>query len=141
MLEIEYKKKVFMGLMAQGWDVQFHEDSVSNFIPDVSMGGHGVDVWIEVKYEEHPPKKISDIKHWTRGQEKWLKDRGRSGCGFCYLLIGSGHEHMLFRWNTLNNIRKATWEDAAAWACVRAGTIPGIVKAIDDWLTTEADYG
>lgn len=111
MNEQEYKKLVMGILRAKGWKMQEHEDAYRNFIPDVSFGALGVDGWIEFKYTPHPHKTLGCIRHYTKGQENWLIERGLSGSGHCYLWIGGEHEHYILKWDVLRRARSMPWSD------------------------------
>lgn len=103
--ENEYKKSVRDGLRAVGFSVQFHEDKFSSFIPDISIAGLGADGWVEVKYAHKVPGCLGDIRHFTMGQERWLRERGLMGSGHCYLLLGTPTGHFLFPWTLFPDAR------------------------------------
>ena len=126
MLESEYKYKLLLGLAGRYWDVQAHEDSVSNFIPDISFAVGKIDGWIEVKYSDTPPKMLNSVGHWTRGQEKWLRERGSTGSGYCYMLYGTQEASYMFHWSTLKHIRLMKWFDAIKCAAATSEGAPSI---------------
>lgn len=107
--ELKYKHDLMEALQAYGYHVQAHEDSISNYIPDLSIAGNFVDAWVEVKYCRTPPKTLGTIKHYTKGQESWLIQRGRAGCSHCYLLVGTPKLHLLLPWFHLHKARDMPW--------------------------------
>jgi len=130
MNEIQYKRRVMAGLKAKGWHLQEHEDSLQSYIPDVSFGCSGVDGWIEFKYVKKFPTTLAHIDHWTRGQEDWLINRGRSGSGHCYLLLGTPDLHLVWRWQDLSRVRHIPFESAACLATISEGDIPGLCRRL-----------
>lgn len=112
MNELKYKHDVMDALRVRKVLTQLHEDRLSSFIPDLSICGHGSDGWLEVKYCETAPTHLHAIKHWTKGQEHWLIQRGTQGSGRCYLLVGCGEVHHLFSYNRLHKVRYLPWDVA-----------------------------
>lgn len=106
--EKHYKRDLVLRLVGLGWSVQEHEDKFCRYIPDLSFSASGKSGWIEVKYEKSPPKTLSAIKHFTKGQEQWLKLHGERGQGHCYLLVGSPGFHVVFHHSELGSVLRAT---------------------------------
>lgn len=129
MTELEYKRDIISLFKGRGWGVQSHEDMISNFIPDLSVGFGGVDGWVELKYTAKPPKSLDSIHHYTRGQQDWLIERGKRGSGHCYLLVGTAHYHYLWRWDVLLKVRRLPWAAAASEA-VCVGDIGEVIRAL-----------
>lgn len=135
--ETDYQKHFQIGLEAIGISSQAHEDSISNFIPDVSFSGHGIDGWVEVKYCKKPPKTLGSIKHWTKGQEAWLKEFGAKGNGHCYLLVGVPGWHYLFHYSHLAKARTAPFSTATGqMIAIKDDTIDGLCAKIYSQLST-----
>lgn len=131
--EADYQRSLQLHLEARGWRTQAHEDRFMNFIPDVSFAAHSMDGWVEVKYCKRRPATIGSIPHYTRGQEKWLRDFGATGSGHCYLLVGSPHEHLLLRWDLLKDARPMTWSDALKIGVTR-DSLTEMVAAMDSGI-------
>ena len=105
--ESEYQDAIVDGLEAKGWVIQVHSDENCRYIPDLSFSANGVGGWIEVKYCPKPPETLGHIRHYTKGQELWLRKHGERGTGHCYLLVGTPLEHLLLRWDSLKAARHA----------------------------------
>ncbi len=120
--EDEYVARVQIELEALGWKTQNQEHESARYVPDVSFSANGVDGWIEVKYVKTLPKSLSSIRHYSKGQEKWLIDFGKAGGGYCYVLLGSPGKHVLFKWHQLKEIRDIPLEEAI-----------GLHKWLMDW--------
>lgn len=110
--EDEYVLHVQVELEALGWKTQNQEHESARYVPDLSFAANGIDGWIEVKYAKVPPKTLGSIKHYTKGQEKWLADFGKAGGGHCYVLLGLPGKHVLFRWDRLKELRDMPLDDA-----------------------------
>lgn len=129
--ERNYKMHLCGALLTAGFTAQRHEDSVSRYIPDISFAGFGNDGWIEVKMLTAVPRKFN-IKHFTRGQESWLRERGNAGRGWCYLLVVTPVNQWLWRWDAFRKIRDLPWNTATRWAAEGFhGTDPRLVAG---WL-------
>lgn len=89
--EQDYKNEIVQYLEFYGLDVQRHEDKYETGIPDLSYGGHGVNGWIEVKWEI--------IKFRTK-QPLWLSKRAMTG-GHTFVLIGYRGAAKLIDWRKL----------------------------------------
>jgi len=139
MTELEYKHEVADLLRGLGWKTQQHEDSVQNFIPDLSFSAHRADGWIEIKYCEKIPKSLNAIKHYTHGQQDWLIQRGSKGSGHCYLWIGTPNAHFLWRWSSLAESRDLPWADAASRALVYED-VSGLCRAITEVVKRGGSY-
>jgi hypothetical protein len=136
MIESDYKRLITNALTAMGWDIQWHEDAFVKYIPDISFGAHGIDGWIEVKFKQDPPKRIGDIKHYTKGQEDWLRKRGAVGAGRCYVVLGTGVGHLALPHTSLSNARTATYIAAqslpgALWAPGPPEFVAGFCQQLD----------
>jgi len=129
MNELKYKHEIMSVLVGLGFDVQAHEDTISNFIPDLSFAYAGADGWLELKYLAALPKTLGSIPHYTYGQQKWLEDRGAHGSGNCFLLVGSPDASFLWRWEVLKWVRDMSWS-GAAYHAVAKDTAGGICRAI-----------
>jgi len=103
--EDEYQGAIVAGLEAKGWAIQVHSDENCRYIPDLSFSANGIGGWIEVKYCPQRPKTLGHIKHYTKGQELWLRMHGEKGTGHCYVLVGTPWEHFLVRWDALKLAR------------------------------------
>lgn len=103
----EYKSRVAAALEARGWAMQAVEDSQCRYIPDLAFSANGVGGWIEVKFCQSVPTNLDAIKHYTKGQEMFLRRHGEKGSGHCYLLVGIAHPetHVLVRWDALKEAR------------------------------------
>lgn len=128
--EYDYQRKLQAALEAIGWKTQSHRDMFSNYIPDLSFAGGGVDGWIEVKYLPGEPSCLNDIKHYTRGQELWLRDAGAKGSGHCYLLIGTSISHTLIRWDRLKDNRLTPFKVAKIKAILTAPSMDVLVNGM-----------
>lgn len=111
-LEDEFKARLIAAFSFEGVFTQEHEDKDSNFIPDLSFAGKGKDGWIEVKYCPETPAKLSSIRHYTRGQELWLRNAGMNGSGYCFLVVGTPDVHAAWRWQDLVLVRDMPFESA-----------------------------
>lgn len=103
--EGEYQDALVTALTAKGWMVQVHSDEQRRYVPDLSFSGNMTAGWIEVKYCGKRPETLGHIKHYTKGQELWLRGHGATGTGHCYLLVGTPQEHALIRWDALKEAR------------------------------------
>lgn len=117
--ELDYKRELVDRFRTRHWDVQEHEDKQSLFIPDLSLARGRIDAWIEVKYRRQLPPTLHSMKHWTAGQQLWLENRGRAGCGYCFLLLGVPGYHYLWRWSILATVRKVSIDFAAEYCDLR----------------------
>lgn len=139
MTELKYKHELMALMRGLRWKVQAHEDMIENFIPDLSFGAHRTDGWIEVKYVEKLPDSLGAIKHYTRGQQDWLINRGMYGSGHCYLLVGSPSQHFVWRWSGLRDARDMPWAAAAAMAMTE--DTPGdLIRALDHVVRAGRSY-
>lgn len=113
MNEAMYQDKLLTALHSRGWKTQVHDDKCCPFIPDLSFAAHGVDGWIEVKWLNKLPKTMGHIRHFTFGQEQWLKKVGMFGSGHCFLWIGSKDKHWIIKWQSLySHFRVIPFADA-----------------------------
>lgn len=117
-LEADYKISIGDCIAAIGWVPERHEDKVRNYIPDFSFAGDRIDGWIEAKYQRTEPTSLGAIAHYTRGQENWLRERGKHGSGNCYLLLGTPHANFLWRWDVLGKVRNLKFEDAVHYCYI-----------------------
>jgi hypothetical protein len=111
-LEADYVKKIKNCMLAIGWVPQDHQDKVWNFIPDLSFAGQRAEGWMEVKWANTDPVSLGALRHWTHGQEEWLRTRGRVGSGNCYLLLGTSKANYLWRWDVLDKVRGLPFDQA-----------------------------
>lgn len=130
--EAAYKTDFVEAMRYFGMAVQEHEDKQSNYIPDLSFANNGIDGWIEVKYCDKPPASLDVIRHWTAGQEHWLVERGRSGSGWCFLLVGTPQMHVLFRYGCLSSIREQPFAKALVSAWDKDYSYPVLVQRLAD---------
>ena len=76
---------------------------------DMYDSGHG---WIELKCQKAPKIRNADrpikIAHFTKGQEKWLRERGNMG-GYCFLLLELGDELLLYDHKAVHLKNSCTW--------------------------------
>lgn len=130
--EADYQNHLIDNLESLGWVMQVHDDKVRRFIPDLSFAANGVDGWIEVKWLKQIPKTIGHIDHFTRGQEDWLKIRGRSGSGHAYLWIGSAERHWVVHHSALGrDFRSIPFEQAMLLAKISAASLPGACSVMN----------
>jgi hypothetical protein len=134
MTENEYKRQFMLAMMPYGFEFQAHEDMYGKFVPDLSFSAHNTDGWIEVKYVPTPPKTLDDIKHYTKGQEKWLIDRGNRGSGNCYLLVGSPDRHILWKWSSIRAVRKLDWAMAVQFASINTYNMQMLTKEFNQLI-------
>lgn len=137
MIELEYKRAVIQSLQFFDFDVQAHEDKISNFVPDLSFAVAGKDGWIEVKYQDEPPATLGGISHWTVGQEEWLYKRGMRGAAQCFLLVGTPEVHVAWKSNFLPGVRHLPWAVAIRSTPYREKSIFELVSAIHSMLTRD----
>lgn len=125
MIEIDYKHQLMELMRGRGFRVQAHEDMISNFIPDLSFSGAGIDGWIEIKYVGKAPATLGSIPHYTYGQQEWLTSRGAVGAGHCYLLVGTPVDNFMWPSNALTIVRDLPWAEAVqlAWREQHLGDI------------------
>lgn len=133
MIEQQFKLSVIAALEARGYRCQQHEDRHCNFIADVSFSGNYVDGWVEVKFCHTAPGSLGKIKHWTKGQEKWLLERHRAGSGHCYLLVGIEDTNQYFMWRAddLARARSLSLKAALPSARIRAVGMANFQLAFD----------
>lgn len=136
--EIDYKRHVVEALAFHGWRVQEHEDKQSNFIPDLSFSANKTDGWVEVKYCAEPPATLSQIEHWTAGQQAWLFERGRVGSGHCYLLVGTPHWNLLWRYDVLETVRHQSFAAAIGYVTVKEREIFDLAGSMHERITGRA---
>ena len=104
--EARYQRDVVLGLQANGFVVQPHDEKCVKNVPDFSFAGSGVDGWVELKWLNTQPKTLRHIRHFTDGQRQWLIDTGKAGSGNCYLWVGGlnmphviiSHQHLLSKY-------------------------------------------
>lgn len=134
-LEQQFKLDVMLALEGRRFKCQAHEDRHTKYIPDVSFSGNYVDGWMEVKFCTRAPATLGSLKHWTKGQEQWLRDMGRAGSGHCYLLVGVGPQDAmrsyLWRWDDLTAVRGMKFADAVRRARIQAGGVPDLAVQFD----------
>lgn len=133
MTEGEFKTGLMNALAYEGYISQRHEDRYENFIPDLSFSGHGVDGWVEIKSCTECPDTLNDLKHWTRGQEEFLRLHGPKGSGHCYLVVGTPDGIWAWRWDSLSHVRNMEWD-----AAIRHSKIAGqdLVRFASVWSLT-----
>lgn len=72
-------------------------------------GGHG---WIELKCRKALKIRNADraikIPHFTKGQEKWLRERGNMG-GYCFLFLELGDDLLLYDHKEVYLKENCTW--------------------------------
>lgn len=138
--ELDYKRDLVTALIFHSFDMQVHEDKHSNFIPDLSFAHGGVEGWIEVKWCDEPPPTLDSMKHWTAGQEDWLRNRGRAGGGHCYLLVGTPKLHVLWKYGALAEVRRASWTHAVSRATLKEYTLSSLSHAMSESLRRRVPY-
>lgn len=129
--ELEYKRLLLERLRARGWHCQEHEDRQELFIPDLSIARVGIDAWVEVKYRDKLPPTLNSMKHWTKGQEDWLVNRGRTGSGHCYMLLGVPGHHYLWWYGSFSIVRNLPIDEAVE-RCY--GNVAGSLDTFACWL-------
>jgi hypothetical protein len=103
-------------------------------MPDLSFAGRRFDGWMEVKWLPEDPASLNAIPHWTIGQEEWLRQRGRHGCGLCFLVVGTPRRIMLWRWDRLQEVRRIRFDDAMLEAWLVAPDLMSLGEALVDRL-------
>ena len=75
------------------------ENKVGVSMPDVMFTALGFFGWIELKVIDYDPKEVGVcgplVKHFTQGQKRWLKSRGKKA-GACWFLLWNRHNDDLF---------------------------------------------
>lgn len=103
-------------------DFERIENGVGRSTPDVAfswcpvpgvIGGHG---WIELKsLPRFPLGKIEPdtkvrVRHFTNGQRRWLRERGKKG-GHCFLFLELGTRLFLFDHMAAQRVDSCTYEE------------------------------
>lgn len=86
--EDEFRKWVLSAFATVG-HIQAHEDRNSVGIPDLSIGYHTNDFWLELKYGEFTVDRKYDkfeYRETTRQQLEWLRLRELTGAAVCGIL-------------------------------------------------------
>ena len=107
------------------WHAQRHEDIYSSGIPDVSYAIDGICGWIELKYIKEWPKRpttIIRVKHLTKQQRLWLRQRGKR-CDNVFLFLRVNYDWLLFRHTHVNMIGSLNKEDLFSIAEFHCGRI------------------
>lgn len=100
-------KRYLVRIMGTRWHTQSHEDQFSEGIPDLSFGSRGVNGWIELKFiEKYPIKLTTPIKpkKYTPEQVNWLTKRGKKG-GLCWVLVKVAEDFFLFSFGQARRVR------------------------------------
>lgn len=114
-------KKYLVHIMGTRWDVQSHEDSYSENIPDLSFGLCGVNGWIELKQiEKWPARKETLLKpsKYTSGQVNWLNKRNKKG-GNCFVMVKVGNnDYFLFDASAARKIKNGMAGEELKDCCI-----------------------
>lgn len=114
-------KKYLVRTMGTRWDVQSHEDSYSENIPDLSFGLCNINGWIELKQiEKWPARKETLLKpsKYTSGQVNWLNKRNKKG-GHCFVMMKVGSDdYFLFRASFARKIKNGMTDKELKDYCI-----------------------
>lgn len=137
--ETEYQNELVTALEAAGFAVQVHNDVGYPYVPDLSFGFAKFDGWIEIKWVNEVPKKVSDIKHFTLGQRKWLRKQAKAGSGHCYVLIGMPYSHYMFHIDAMTEENlKIPFQDLLQEQIFNANSPAGVATNLSRWMQVSA---
>lgn len=132
--EAEFKQALIRIMIGLEWDVESHEDKHKSFIPDLSFAIGGNDGWMEVKWCDRAPDCLADIRHYTMGQESWLRKRGARGLGYCYLMVGTPEVCIAIKYDFLHRARHMDF-DAVVQSTPYRGDYVQVIRQLTEMLT------